>query len=195
MNPRQREEPSKPRVALRRRPSDFAKRGVILLQPGCCCCCCCCLHWIGAAGGAIWGTVAGCRAGAKAASEAEALARRYVYWGSLFGALFWAPLLVATGIAAMNSHFGEAIHFGLLVGLAFAPSIAVLTVGGGAMLGAWHGSAAASRKAGSYEESGGANAWALAWRISWKTFLYSTFGSGLGYLAMYLLYVIGEIIY
>ena len=130
--------------------------------------------------------------GEKATTLADAFAQRCTYWGAFLGALVWAPLLIGTGAISAAVDFTDDIFNLLLITLAFAPSVAVLTVGAGALLGAWIGVCFAPRTSKGYLPRRVSGAWSLAWRIAWRTFLYSTCGSGLGYLAMYLIYVIAD---
>ncbi len=173
---------AKPQLTIRRRLNDFSGRGqsVLLFQPGCTStCCCCCLHWVGAAAGAIVGGVSAGRAEKREPLPIHPAAKTYVVTGAWLGLATAGLLALAAGVR-LSALPGGDISAALLIALAFVPSLAMLPVGAGALLGA----ALAGRSMagfllqGEYEPSCGMR---FAWRIAWKTFLFSTLFSGIGY--------------
>jgi hypothetical protein len=120
------------------------------------------------------------------------VARKYVLastWVAVLGtaALITAAAIWVSGGSAAGSVFRDATE-GLLWVLAFVPSLAMLPVGAAALIGAalarWIERARRSDLA--RRKSVGAGL-GLAWRIAWMSFVWSTFLSGAGYLAMYVI--------
>ena len=120
------------------------------------------------------------------------IARKYILastWVAVLGtaALITAAAIWVSGGSGTGSGGRDATE-GLLWGLAFVPSLALLPVGAAALIGAglarWIEKARRSDPA---ERRSISAALGLAWRIAWMSFVWSTFLSGAGYLAMYVI--------
>jgi len=182
----------RPSVTIRRRPSDFAGRGPVLLQSGTTttCCCCCCLHWIGAVAGGTAGAMVAWRADKKKPdSPVHPVARKYVLrftWAGVFGTAILIALAIVAVDAGQPSGISDLLESILLV-LAIVPSLAFLPVGAAAMGGAALAKLEARHIPDPAERRRMAAGMGLAWRIAWKSFLLATFLSGIGCLVMYVI--------
>jgi hypothetical protein len=102
------------------------------------------------------------------------------------------PLLVCAGAGTPSGPPLGPLSM-LSVGILFVPSLACLPIGAAALIGGSRARAAAGKIADPRQRQRMAAGWGLAWQIAWKSFLWSTFGSGLGYLVMYLFFLIPEL--
>ncbi len=145
-----------------------------MMQVGSGSCCCCCLHWIGAAAGAAVGIVGPLRADKrKRTPPVHPIARKYVVRATWISIVVVAVVTIPTGAG---------------FALVFLPSLALLPVGAGAMLGAALARKTEAWRIAAPEERQRIGAgMGLAWRIAWKSFVWATFASGIGYLLMFLI--------
>jgi streptolysin S family bacteriocin protoxin len=199
----------KPRVTIHRRLSDFADRQrTTALQAGgcCCCCCCCCLHWLGAAGGAIYGTVSAARtknpsqnpyqipdgvgfvAGSGIGSKkipgrrVHPTVKTAVATGAWIG-LGLAVIAIVAGISVLSGNTKPSDWILVpMAALAFVPSLVMVPVGIGALLGAMATrSIDVSVEETEYDRGAGLR---MAWRIAWRSFAFSNLFAGVGYALM-----------
>ena len=120
------------------------------------------------------------------------VARRYVLASTWMAVVATAGLIVAGAIwVSVTPSQGGAIRAAteaILWGLTFLPSLALLPVGLAALIGA----ALARRierprRSDPADREGISAGLGLAWRIAWTSFVWATFLSGAGYLAMYVI--------
>jgi len=181
-------------VVIRRRPNDFSGRGEVKMALATCTCCCCCAHWAGAGILGTWGIVSAVLDEKKdRAQTTHPTARKYVVVSASVAVAITAVLVVAAILLVNNVLIVNAAHpyaqdvvdtsLGIL---AFFPSLAFIPIGIGAIVGALMAKVRIATSRDAELEQRPVRAMRLAWRITWKSFLWSTFGAGIGYLMIHL---------
>jgi hypothetical protein len=128
----------------------------------------------------------------KPVSPVHPVARAYVLHATWLGVVCTAAWITLAAIVTLNPSSPESrvtSVMGLFVGaLVLVPSLALLPVGAAAMVGALLAKKIEGARTSDPEERQRISAgMGLAWRIAWKSFLLSTFLSGVGYLVMYVI--------
>lgn len=187
-------------MVIRRQPNDFAGRGEVKLALATCTCCCCCAHWAGAGILGTWGIVSAVLDEKKKRAPAtHPMAKKYVVVSASLTAAVTAVLIVAVTFLIDSVLFVEGVHpyaqgvldtsLGLL---AFFPALAFIPISIGAIIGALLAKLRIAMIRDSEGEQRPVRAMRLAWRITWKSFLWSTFGTGIGYLMIHLYFAVAD---
>jgi hypothetical protein len=161
---------------------------------GTCTCCCCCAHWAGAGILGTWGIVSAVLDEKKDRAPAtHPTARKYVVVSASVAATITAAL-VATAIFLVDtgpSLARDVVETSLII-LAFFPSLAFIPICMGAIIGALLAKLRIAMIRDAEQEQRPVRAMRLAWRITWKSFLWSAFGTGIGYLMIHLYFAIAD---